>query len=302
MSSKISNERKAIYYTGLVLTVLGVILIIIALLPTTIYADVGPKPSLEIIVKGMDSENYWLDLLVTDESKYSWLDISDKEREKVKKLEEYEDEEGFHPALLVGTQVPLSGKLKGEKQKDNTYSHVFSYVGTPELFKIAILTEDNTLIISDIIHRKNFNSTVELDFTGETLQGDIILSAGKAREITPIGKISLGFITRLILTLIIEIGIALLFGFTLRKSGKILIGTNTITQITLNIVVLWINLIYGMLAALIIFVFIEILIMTFETWIYGKYLIEKSMKRRVVYGIIANLASLVIGFWINLKT
>lgn len=136
--------------------------------------------------------------------------------------------------------------------------------------------------------------------TGEVLQGDIILSAGKAREIIPIAKISLGFITRLILTLIIEIGIALLFGFTLKNSWKILIGTNIITQVFLNIVVFWINLSNGMLVALLMFILMEILIMIFETWIYAKYLIEKSVKRRILYGIAANLASLVAGFGIIL--
>ena len=46
------------------------------------------------------------------------------------------------------------------------------------------------------------------------------------KEIIPIKRISLGFISRLILTLVIEIGIALLFGFTIKNSGKILLKTN----------------------------------------------------------------------------
>ncbi len=108
-----------------------------------------------------------MDLLVTDKSEYSWLEISLVERERIKKLAEYVDEDGFHPALLVGTRVPLFGDLKGEKNSDDTYSHNFSYIGTPEIFKIAILTEDNTLIISDVIHRKHFNSIVEFDLKDE---------------------------------------------------------------------------------------------------------------------------------------
>lgn len=50
----------------------------------------------------MDNDNYCLDLLATDESKYSWLDSSDEERRMVKKLTEYENEERFHLELLVG--------------------------------------------------------------------------------------------------------------------------------------------------------------------------------------------------------
>ncbi|WP_165613022.1 hypothetical protein [Paramaledivibacter caminithermalis] len=70
-------------------------------------ADVGPKPSLDIIVRGIDTDKYWLDLLVIDDANYSWLEITEEEMDKVSKLAEYRDEEGFHPALLGGTKVPL---------------------------------------------------------------------------------------------------------------------------------------------------------------------------------------------------
>lgn len=277
-----------------------VLFLIISFFPILANADVGPKPSLEIIVKGMDSEDYWLDLLVTDKSEYSWLDISDLEGERVKKLAEYVDEEGFHPALLGGTRVPLFGDLKGEKNSNNTYSHKFSYIGTPEKFKIAILTQDDALIISDLIHRKHFNSVVEFDLRGEVLKEDIRLSAGKIKEIMPLAKMSIGFILRLLLTLAIEIGIALLFGFTIKKSGKTLLKTNIFTQVLLNIAILWINLSYGMLAALLIFLLMEIFIIFFETVVYARYLTERSRGRRIVYGIIANIGSLLVGFGINL--
>lgn len=287
------NNKKSILI-GLLL------LLFINTFPIVAFADVGPKPSLEIIVKGMDNDNYWLDLLVTDESEHSWFELSDKERERVKKLAEYVDEEGFHPALLGATRVPLFGELKGERNSDNTYSHKFSYIGTPEIFKIAILTEDNTLIISDLIHRKHFNSIIEFDLRDEALQGDILVSAGQAKEISPILNLSLGFIGRLLLTLAIEIGIALLFGFTIKNSGKILLKTNILTQVMLNIAILWINLLYGMLAALLIFLLMEIFIIIFETIIYAKYLTEKSKGKRIAYGILANIASLVVGFGITL--
>lgn len=74
------------------------------------------------------------------------------------------------------------------------------------------------------------------------MEQDIILSAGEAKEIIPIGKMLLGFIARLILTLIIEIGIA----------------------------ILWMNLSYGMLAALLVFMLMEIFIIIFETRVYSK--------------------------------
>lgn len=276
------------------------LLIIINVLPIIALADVGPKPSLEIIVEGMENDKYWLDLLVTVESDHTWFDITDKELEEVRKLADYKDEEGFHPALLSGTKVPLFGELKGVKNPDNTYSHKFSYMGTPEVFKIAILTEDNTLIISDSIQRKQFNSVVKFNLNDEVLQGDIVLSAGEAKELSPIKEISVAFIGRLIMTLLIEIGIALLFGFTMKNSGKILLKTNIFTQVLLNIAIIGINISYGMLAALLVFLLMEILIIIFETIIYAKYLTEKSLGRRIAYGIVANIISLMAGFGINL--
>ena len=77
------------------------LLLFINTFPIVAFADVGPKPSLEIIVKGMDNDNYWLDLLVTDESEHSWFELSDKERERVKKLAEYVDEEGLDRKSVV---------------------------------------------------------------------------------------------------------------------------------------------------------------------------------------------------------
>lgn len=120
------------------------------------------------------------------------------------------------------------------------------------------------------------------------------------KEIIPIKRISLGFISRLILTLVIEIGIALLFGFTIKNSGKILLKTNLLTQILLNIAIPWMGFSYGMLVALLIFMVMEIFIIMFETIIYAKYLTEKSKGRRITYGVLANTASLIIGFGINL--
>lgn len=277
------------------------VLIVINFSPIISFADVGPKPSLEIIVKGMDNDNYWLDLLVTDESKHSWLDITDEEKETVKKLADYKDDEGFHPALLVGTGVPLSGELKGEKISTNTYSHKFSYLGTPDTFKIAILTEDNTLIISDVIHTKYYDSVVKYDLKDNLPLGqEVILSAGEANEIFPIVNTSIGFLTRLILTLLIEIGIAILFGFTIKNSGKILITTNLITQILLNIAILFVTLHFGMFFGLLIFILMEIIIVILETTIYSKYLTERSMGRRIAYGIFANIISFGAGFAISL--
>lgn len=266
-----------------------ILMFLLVLSSFTALADAGPKPSLEIIVKEMENDNYWLDLLVQDESQYSWLDISPEEKEKLAKLVEYRDSDGFHPALLGGTRLPLTGKLIGQALSDGSYSHKFGYVGTPELFKIAILTQEGDLLVSPQITRKHFQSKVIFDVS--TLQG---------KEIIPVKSIFLEFNLRLLLTLTIELIIAFLFGFSLKKYWKILLGVNILTQVILNIGVISANLYGGLFMAIFIFVLMEIAITVFETGVYIKKLTDKSRARRISYGIIANALSLAAGFYLNI--
>lgn len=259
-------------------------------------ADIGPKPSLDIIVVGMDTDDYWLDLLVTDDSNYSWLEITEEERAKVSKLADYQDDDGFHPALLGGTNVPLNGTLVGEKQPDGSYLHKFSYLGVPKSFKIAIVKKDGTLIISDIVTRKQFQSIMVFDLQDLKVTENEVILANKVSEKIPWITISMGFIVRLMATLVIEIGIALLFGFTLKNSFKILLTTNLITQIILNIIILFGSNIYGLLAGILLFILVETLIVIIEALVYSKFLTEKNKLRRIIYAIFANIISTIAGF------
>lgn len=277
------------------------LIFIIGLIVTSIFtpiasADIGPKPSLDIIVLGMDTDEYWLDLLVTDDANYSRLKITEEERAIVSKLAEYRDEDGFHPALLGGTKTPLNGKLKGEKQPDGSYLHNFSYVGVPELFKIAILKKDGTLIISDIINRKQFQSIMEYDLQNLKVTEEILILEDKVSEKIPWKTISIGFSIRLIFTLLIEILIALTFGFRLKNSLKIFLITNMATQIILNVIVLFTNITSGLLAGFFTFIFVEIFVIIIEAIIYSQLLVEKSKALRIGYAIFANIVSIIVGF------
>jgi hypothetical protein len=269
------------------------IIAFIMLFPVNSSADTGPKPSLTIIVNGMGDEEYWLDLLVSDEPNYTWLDISDEEREKVSKLAEY-NEAGLHPALLVGTHVPMNGSLTGERQADGSYIHKFSYVGVPAQFKIAILKSDGTLIISDMVKRNHFQSVMEytIGTSGISEKAD---PNGTVKEVFPMNYIW-GFLLRMIATLIIEIGIALLFKFTLKKSWKVLAFTNIATQIILNIIIISSTIRNGQTSGFFIYFIAELFVVTTELAVYSNFLIEQKLIRRIIYTITANLISFIAGF------
>lgn len=261
--------------------------------PVTSSADTGPKPSLTIIVKGMGNEEYWMDLLVSGEPTYMWLDISDEERKKVSKLAEY-NQDGLHPALLKGTQTPMNGSITGEKQADGSFIHKFTYVGVPSVFKIAILKSDGTLIISDTVKRTQFQSIMEytLGTSGISEKAD---PYGTVREVFPKNYIW-GFILRMIVTLIIEIGIALIFKFTLKKSWKTLLITNIVTQTALNILIISATNLSGQTSSLFIYFAAELFVIAAELGVYCKFLVEQNLQRRILYTISANTLSLIAGF------
>lgn len=273
---------------------LTILLIIILLLPNFVFADVGPKPSLSIEVLGL--EDYYLDLLVQVEAEHSWLEISEEERENLSTLADYEDSQGYHPALLKGTRIPIWGEIVGERVGDEKYIHEFSYVGVPDNFKLAILTEDDRLIISEEMDRKHFQSQMTWDLRGIDADEDINLGVGDLKENFPLGFIARGFSLRIALTLIIEGILAYMFGFRSRESIKLIGLTNLKTQVLLNIVIYAANLYGGMFMALLGFVLMEIIIVIYETKVYVRGLLEGTRTRRISYGILANILSLVGGF------
>jgi len=275
-----------------------ILLFMVSLLivPLIAYGDVGPKPSLEINVIGIDTDEYWLDLLIKDVSGNSWLEISDEERLEVAKLEAYEDKDGFKPALLLGTGAPMWGGLRGEKLEDGSFRHYFGYIGVPDEFKIAILKKDGTLIVSDVVQRTQFQSYMDYDLSNIEVSTSDQVGVGIVREQIPWGFSVFGFVVRLLLTLVLEIGIALLFGFTFKNSLKVLLITNLVTQVILNVLTFGAYTAGGFFFVAIVFSMAEVLIIIAELVVYMKLLTEKKKWIRAVYAIVANIVTFLAGF------
>lgn len=270
------------------------LLLLILLIPTILYADIGPKPSLDILVKGIDSEEYYLDLLVKQDNVTDYFDASNYK--DIDRLKSYKDKEGYHPALVVGTKVPVFGKLTYKEKLKDGYLHSFSYIGVPSEFKIVILTSDNKLIVSDNVERKLFNSKMEFDLTKENLEQDILQSAGEVREIFPTSYIIKNILLRIVICLFIEIFIALIFGFKKLSSYKVIFKLNILTQIILNVGIQVASLFHGLLASIFIYIILEIFILIFESKYYINNISEHSKKRRLIYAILANVISFLAGF------
>ena len=266
-----------------------VIILSVLILPITVYADLGPKDCLTVYVVNPPSDNYYLDLLTQNSSPYNNFH-EEGERESLNTqmldlLYSYK-KDGWMPALTEGTGLPMWGDLIGELD-GNKMVHKFGYVGLPKTYRIIIVTQSGKVMVSDTYTRKALQSSITFDYkTGEAVVPNIFVSY------------LIQFITTCIPTLIIEAPLLLLFGFKFKENYKIFFSVNIYTQLFLTVTLGTTLIRSGTLSADFTQFPVEIIILIAETAIYSKFLKGHSQKRRCAYGIIANLSSWVIGFFL----
>jgi len=264
---------------------------IVFLLPFIAYADIGPKPSIKLIVLNPPEDEYYLDLLIDSEKKNSYTNIDEDDEldeDMLNILKEY-NENGWRPALVTGTNVPLFGNLTGEKEGD-TMVHKFSYLGTPKRFKVILVEKSGKVTVSEDIERKAFESTVYYDYaTNEIWESSATLSYIKQ------------FIMTFTATIIVEGIILILFRFSLKKNWKPFVMVNLFTQILLTLIVFSAMYFAGSMAAFLLYIPFEIVILIIESKLFKKYLQEYSIRRRIFYAITANVVSFMLGMWAILK-
>jgi len=258
---------------------------------TIVNADVGPKPSLEIMVKNAPDSLYYLDLLIdySDDHLYQFIEEDEiEDKDMYNTLKNYESD-GWRPALATGTRVPLHGNLVGVKEGEYT-KHYFSYMGVPDRFKIIIVNSEDEIIVSEnVLERRSFNTKVYFDCDTRLI-----------KEKSYILSTFMQLLPTCLLTLLIEGIILLLFGFSLKLNWKPFLIINVITQVLLTIIVNISMYIFGIMLAILAFIAFEWVIVVGEAILFSKYLKQHSKKRRVLFAITANIASLFAGLMITL--
>ncbi len=226
-----------------------------------------------------------------------------------------------------------AGTSVAEPQVGTTVNFRWGYY-PPSEFVIAIYDLDNdVLYLSNIIKQIYFTSYYSAEFSGESLEpgskgsfnatlsayeyapewwGDIGGGAGNKfnQILRDIGFSENGiiftvnlllFLGRVILTIGVELLIALCFGFD-KKSYGIIALTNLITQCALNLFI-WLGVIIGTAAADVYALIVgEILVWISEAYVYKKKCFRKdgSKKLIIAYAIVANAVTFTIGVLISL--
>lgn len=274
------------------------------LFPTTAYADAGPKPSVHIRFENMGEELCYGTLLAEQEAygphsvwdgRQSHIDPQGLDLDIWEAFAGYTDPDGYH-FWQVGWQVNESKEIAW------TY-----YPPTP--FKILLYyPETGSFVSSGIYERYAFDSYYTVDMAE--------ISAAPAQPGEPFGPAALQAVrsyqyrqelfslaARILITILLEMGIALLFGFWEKRQLGLLMWVNTLTQILLNILLNIVNYDLGAYAFVAFYVLLELAVMAAEAALYCTLLKKRSPHPRkngfyIAYSLVANAVSFCGGLFI----
>ena len=269
-------------------------MILIISLPVTAKADIGPKPSVRITFTGIEGESYYGTLLSERRStgpSTAWDGYEDypgwkPENEKViwEKFLGYEDSDGYY-FLQEWWDCSESNQLSWTYYPPNPFKILLYY------------PETDTFYVSDIYERYAFDSYFTVDLSDYDSSP---ISAEKSYDFTW-ELISLA--ARIVLTIVLELAIALLFGYREKRALVFLAIVNVITQVTLNVALNIINYVSGSMGFTFAFICMEIVVFAIEAIAYKSLLkrfstVEQEKRRGVSYALVANTASFAIGLWL----
>ncbi len=273
----------------------GILLLLaMMLLTVSALADSGPKAQLTVKVVNAPNELYYLDLLAEGEYEHEgdsdFSSLSDEERAAL------DDElldalraavpDGWHACLAQGVNSPpIWGDLVGEDAGNGTQLHTFGYVGVPDTYRILIVTKSGESWVSDTLHRATLQSSATVDWTART-----------ANVPSPATAYALQFLCTLLPTLLIEGLLLFAFGYRSKRSWRVFLLVNLVTQGAFAVYLAVIVLNHGVSGwSLLFYIPIEIIITAVELLCYRRLLTEKGKGRATGYAIVANVCSATVG-------
>lgn len=256
------------------------------------YADIGPKRSVEITFTGTEEEPYYATLLSQEPSTgpHSVWDghsaapdrYDETEQEIWHRFTEYKDADGFY-------------FLQQFWECSKTDSMHWGYY-PPETFKILVyFPRQDVFLTSPVYTQYAFDSYFTADLSAAS-QG--VFTARKSYDYT--WEI-ISLLCRIVLTILLEIGAALCFGYRQKKQLLLILWVNAATQIALNLALNVINFKNGPWVFTFWFALLELAVFAVEAILYAAFLVppesrKTGKKRAVIYAFAANAFSFVAGF------
>lgn len=282
------------------------------------HANAGPPANINLFVIH-DLETYDIDFLVEPEAP---IRLADKERAQ-QKITEYElglnfALDYFNPTSFPRELVDFSSDLGFVSSTlYGAHSHAFLmptqishgdqfvvYFRVPRVFQLALVTEGK-VFTSEIIEMRQFDFEITWDVRHLDVEGSRE-NVGTVSELSthPLarGQTYFHFFLRLIVTLAVELLLLFIWGFRQKSTWIQVTLLNILTQGLLTAGTLYIYFVTSpqnnLLNAVFFFILGELFVFTVEIFYLAFFVTEKSRFSRISYSFIANVLSLVAGFFL----
>ena len=265
-------------------------------------ADTGPKPAVSVNVKNLGGATCYATLLCEREQygPYCTTEIE-------KRWDEMRAETAVWEAF-AGYKDP-DGFFFLQELWDlrNVPKYAWEYY-PPRIFKVLLYWPDEgRFAVSEITEAKDFYSLFEVDASDVRYADGSSVGTITVKPVDSQGFRIRAFVKRVLITLAVELLIALAFLFRTKREWLVIIATNILTQIALGIVAtIWVVRGGRFMDYFVTLAILELGVAIVEAVIYLLVLRKASAKKRspwvyIAYALIANAASYIVGLQIDVR-
>ena len=255
-------------------------------------ADSGPKPSVTVTLKGVGDRTWYATLLSSADSTgpYAVFEKYDKvPPEEAAQLEadpawrafyHYQDADGYYF---------LQFRVSGEGDGSVSWTYF-----PPQRFKLALYFPDSgEYVVSEPVERYAFHSAFAADL--RKADGGVVPVVRSWN----CGKELWGLLLRVLLTVSIELSIAVPFGYREKRRLRQILRINLATQLLLNAALFAAARFGGVFAAMLLYLPLEIAVFVCEGTFYRARF--GGRRRPYLYALTANAASFAVGVLLALR-
>jgi len=279
-----------------------------------VNADMGPKPSVRITFENLGNELCYGTLLSSREStgpSSSWNGKEEDARHNENPNGSYSYQNFGYDVWKAFVDYAKNDDfyfLQEAWQINETKEFAWTYY-PPKEFKILLyFPETGEFSVSGVYERYAFDSYFAVNMEGVKLFAEGYGELSSEEQIHAIRSYNytveiVSLIIRVVITILIEMAVAMLFGFRRKKQLLLLVVVNIATQVILNVLLNRINYYSGEMAFVFYYIIFEIVVFVLEAILYCFVMKKVSEKEKsiwfyVLYALIANASSFGAGFMV----
>lgn len=275
-------------------------ILLLAVSISVALADTGPKPAVSVNVKNLGGAACYATLL-SEREQYGPYCTTEIE----KRWDEMRAETAVWEAFAAYKDP--DGFFFLQELWDLRYVPKFAWeYHPPRIFKVLLYWPDEgRFAVSEITEAKDFYSLFEVDASEARFADGSNIGTIAVKPVDSYSYRIWAFVSRVLITLAVELLIALAFLFRTKREWLVIIATNILTQIALGIFAT-ISVVRGGrdMQFFVTLAFLELGVAIIEAVVYILFLRKASGKKRgswvyVVYALVANAASYFVGLWID---